>query len=339
MKKTISLVALTLIIAVCFTSFAACNNGDGEQSDITVNIIVPDGAPALSFAMLMAGAATLPDGYDETYSVGTGEQVVAKVLNKEADVAVIPLNAAATLYNRGVEYTLVSTNIDGILYIIGSGTATSLAGLVGEVVYSIGQGNTPEYVFKYLLSNAGIEYEDGDTAVAGKVVIKYVADASSALPLILAGTVKYGLVGEPAATTAVTRGAASGVANLFDLQALWRTATSSEASYPQAGMLVKNSLIETHPEYVTALLSALIANENWVVENASTVGATLSNHGSLLTTQYTADMITRCNIVTRVAGSNKTAIEAYFNVLYNFNPNSIGGKLPDDGMYYTNEQD
>ena len=42
----------------------------------------------------------------------------------------------------------------------------------------------------------------------------------------------------------------------------------------------------------------------------------------------------RCNLTFLFGADVKPAIEGYFQVLFDANPKSIGGKLPDDDFYY-----
>ena len=44
-----------------------------------------------------------------------------------------------------------------------------------------------------------------------------------------------------------------------------------------------------------------------------------------------------CNIVSITGEDMKASVEAYLNVLYGSNPNSVGGALPDEDFYYIAE--
>ncbi|MCD7775781.1 MAG: ABC transporter substrate-binding protein, partial [Firmicutes bacterium] len=41
-----------------------------------------------------------------------------------------------------------------------------------------------------------------------------------------------------------------------------------------------------------------------------------------------------CNLCCVVGDDIQTVIEPYYNVLYNANPSSIGGAIPDEGFYF-----
>lgn len=329
MKKFCRLLSLALIMSMFVLVFVGCNNNPKADDNLEFNVFMPDGAPALSFAKFMDGSSFI-ENVKLNYNIVTGDAIVGKVANNEADIAIMPTNAAANVVSKGSKYKLVSVNLMGLLYVIGNGESATLNDLVGKVVYSIGKGNTPEFVFKYILTHNSIEYVESDTAVEGKIAINFVQDASNIIPLIKTGKIEYGLLGEPAVTTAQ----GNGINNLIDLQAMWKTATNSDISYPQACMVVKTSIIESNPQFVNSLVTELMGAKSWLVENSSRVAEVMTANGSLLKTQYTVDTINRCNIDVIKAVNAKEAVRKYLEVIYNFSPAFIGGSMPSDEFYY-----
>ena len=94
----------------------------------------------------------------------------------ELDMAAIPANLAATLYQKtegGIQ--AVAVNTLGVLYVVekGGDTVQSMADLAGRTILSTGKGTTPEYVLRYLLTQNGIdpdkdvtiEYDNGEKIV------------------------------------------------------------------------------------------------------------------------------------------------------------------------------
>ena len=47
--------------------------------------------------------------------------------------------------------------------------------------------------------------------------------------------------------------------------------------------------------------------------------------------------IPNCNIVYIDGKEMKQSIEGFYNILYGYEPKSIGGKLPDENFYYISE--
>lgn len=141
-----------------YYDFSATETADVPQK---VTIYAPDGAPALALTKIIADGKI---GSTEVEVVlTTGENVIAKAKSGEADIAVLPTNAAATVFNatKG-NYKLFSVNVFGVLYVVGTEKITNLSDLAGTTVYSIGLGNTPEYVFKRVLNKNGLTYQNAD---------------------------------------------------------------------------------------------------------------------------------------------------------------------------------
>lgn len=321
MKKTAIVLALCFVL--CFTAiFAAACSPEDENEPATLNVYVPDGAPALCVAELFQTKKIGDNPINVT--ITTGEDVKAKLLSEQADLAICPTNMAATLYNNGLEYKLASANLFGLLYVVGNADINSLNELKGKVVYSIGKGNTPEFVFKKILSANNIAYKDSDVAVEGKVAIRYFDAGSQIIPLLKSGLCEAAILGEPAATK-------SGANELFDLQQLWNEATKLTGSYPQAGVFVSNKFASDE-KFIENLFKALNGNVKYLNENSENVNKLLAENGSndLASTVLTKTVIERCNIRTVKASECKAQLEAYFNAIKDVSP---AFKLPDDGFY------
>lgn len=318
MKKSIFAILLILTLLTTFICVASCE----PQVKETVNVYVPDGAPALTVASLLAYEEL--ENYKVNVSITTGENVKAKLLSGEADVAICPTNMAATLYNSGLKYKLVTANLFGLLYVVGDLNASKLDDLKGQVVYSIGKSNTPEFVFKKILTANNIGYVDSDEAVEGKVAIRYFDAGSAIIPLLKSGVAHVAILGEPAATK-------SGAKEIFDIQKLWKDATGLDG-YPQAGLFVSENLLQNNAKFVQSLVNILEANVSYVHENCATVAEKLVQHGSVdfNGTTFTATVLDRCNLRCEKAWDCKQQMEDYFEAIKTIMP---AFKLPDDGFY------
>ena len=128
-------------------------------------VYCPDGAPAIAFYGRMADGNKCGN-VDLDINIVAGDEIVTKVASGEADIAILPTNAAAKMYNIGKPYQLVTTNVHGIMYIVTKNytDATTLSDLCGHVIACIGQSNTGEYLLKYLLDKSNVSYVESDTA-------------------------------------------------------------------------------------------------------------------------------------------------------------------------------
>ena len=97
--------------------------------------------------------------YEVTLGSDPANDIVPRLTNGELDIAAIPTNLAATLYNRtDGGKKLPAPNTLGVLHILEIGdTVNSLADLEGRTLYATGQGSNPEYVLNYLLEANGLD--------------------------------------------------------------------------------------------------------------------------------------------------------------------------------------
>ena len=315
MKKTVIISLVLLIALLCV--LVGCDT-EGE-----ITCYVPDGAPALAVAKIIADGK-VGDSNVTTY-VTTGEDVVAKCASGEADMAILPSNAAVKICSDRNDYRLFSVNVFGLLYVVGTRQVASLAELCENTVYSIGLGNTPEYVMKKILDVNGVSYAD---------TFEYITDGTTAVQMILGSQAEFALLGEPAVTNLIQKAAEKGktVYRLFDLQQLWQQATdSSEAGYPQAALIVKNSLLTD--DFAHNLQQILQQNTQFLLANLAGLNDLLKGAGSSLDVSYTAEIIARCNVRFTAACEIKNDLETYlatFQAMQKFLP------LSDDIFYEQN---
>lgn len=314
MKKKLCVVLIFALAAALACVFVACNKGTFPE----LSLYVPDGAPALSVAKIIKdGKIADSDGTQKINShVTTGEEVIAKCANGEADMAVLPTNAAVKICSTRSDYQLYSVNVYGVLYIVGREPISSVSELVGKRLYSIGLGNTPEYVFETICDGQKpkVEYEeyDGPSTLYGKVMVKYFTDASEIIPLFLQGQGDYALVGEPAATQLMRKLVEKGFdpGTPLDLQQLWKEVTESDKDgYPQASLIVKKSVVDA--AFRSRLDGTLNANAAYLEANAGEVKGVLNGAGSTLTVDFNKEIIKRCNIAFTDGYSAKSDIETF----------------------------
>lgn len=215
-------------------------------------------------------------------------------------------------------------------------TGITLQQLVGKRVGVIGMGQVPDLTLRMLLDNADIEYVVSETAVAGKVALRYADDGGTLLPLMKQGIVDYGVLAEPAVTTAENN---IGKTVVADMQQLWRDAFGGD--YPQACLVAKNSLIQSNKKYVDDFLAALKASDGWAEQNPEAALAAVSSHMlSGTTTTLSAlnqGIVERCNIKTVSAADSRSACNVYFAKLAQMQTElgtPVLSAVPGDAFYY-----
>lgn len=328
MKKIyILLIAIVLFFSSVFC-IAGCKDSDSE-----LNFYMPDGAPALAMAKLIYEDNHF--GYDDVdYEVVSSSNIGNCILQKKADVAILPVNMASKILNDGKEYKVIATVTNGNLYIVSNKDINSLNDLTGEVVGVIGQGNVPDLNFRALLSENDVVYQTSESVIADKVAIRYFAEASNLLPMLKTNKLNFGLLPEPAVSKLLSM--ASNFNVELDIQTLWEG-----GSYPQAVLVMRRSLCE-NTTLVNNILSVLEENESWVLENSEKAVNAINSEledgvvASLQTT-ISRDAITNCNIDIRKTTSDEIArIKAYLSKIKAVVSNAVGEYY--DNMFWQIQQ-
>ena len=336
MKK---ILITTLILALCAISafsFFGCKKGVES-----ITIAVPDGGPALGMSYLMKDFPDTIDGVKVTYKIVDGANgIKAAVSSGEADVAIMPTNMAAILYNGGLDIKLVATNSYGLLYLLSDLTTKdefNLSMLNNQVLNTVGKGGTPEIVLKKILESASIEYVESDVPVEGKVALKFHDDGKTIIAGLKQGKIHYAILGEPAVSTAMTQ-VGGDLKIVLDMQSAWKIATDTDASYPQTALVAKGSLIELDEKLVQKIAKLTFEGSVKLAEDAAPYIAELQAREATVPAVFGAAGVARTNISPEFGKKAKSDVEAYFTILLAFKAPLIGGKLPDDGFYYLNDE-
>ncbi len=295
-KKMLFIVAVTLIAIIAMTSLVACNDDGNDGVNHTLRFVMPDGTPALAGATFLDTNVELENA-DGGINTVKGEIVASTAIQTEmgsgkADALIAPTNAGAALIKRGADYKLVAVAVEGSLYVVGkpdktaNGTSITFEDLKGKRIASIGQNNTPDKVFHYIIDHTeGIEYTDFE--------IEFVADGPAAKVALTRQTnpCDFAIVGEPAATAFGTPNG-GGFSARMDLQQKWKDC-GFEQNFPQASLFVKTQYANDNV-FIENLLTKLNQNIDWIKTNANEVAQFMKSKGSATT--FPAPSIPRCGV-------------------------------------------
>ncbi|MDE6398278.1 MAG: ABC transporter substrate-binding protein [Clostridiales bacterium] len=214
------------------------------------------------------------------------------------------------------------------------GKVEELEELKGRVVYSIGQGQVPDLVFRYLLKEAGVEYRLADTPKEGVVSLAYVGEGTEIVGGLAAGKMQYGVLSEPAATVAL--GKAEGVSRMLDIQALYNKVTGSKNGYPQAALVVKKEFLAAHPGYVADFVAKFKEGAKWAETEPAAALEQIMNAGSTSVPVLTAEIAKGCNLGFTAAADCKKQLVSFYEGLDSVKDAGtapVGAKLPNDDFY------
>lgn len=309
---------------------ASTSAGDTSQSEAYVlpDFMVLSGPTGVGAAKLMADNEAA-ESYDKVAASSTVEAdnqaVSSALINGDVDIAAVATNVAANLYNQSEgAVQVLAVNTLGVLYILEKGdTVTSMADLAGKTVYATGEGANPEYVLNYLLTENGVDPADVDIQwmTAQEVTAQMVSseDGICMLPV-------------PAATALMIQD--SGVREALSLSEEWSTVSDGELA--MGCIVARTDYIEENPQGVEAFLSAYEDSIAYMSDpdNLEEAAELVAQYGITANANIAKAAIPQCNLVCLTGDEMKSVLESYYQVLFDADPTSIGGALPDASFYY-----
>ena len=205
------------------------------------------------------------------------------------------------------------------------GTAIqSMADLKGKTIYATGQGANPEYILRHLLTENGLN-PDEDVEIV-------FADPTEISAKLLSGEIDTAMLPVPAATAAIAKSQGS-VRDAIDLTQAWNDLDNGSQLIMSA-VVARADFLAEHPQAVDAFLEEYEASVTYVKENPEEAGQLVADLGIAPSAAIAQKAIPQCNLVFLSGEDMKPAISGYYEVLYSIDPTAVGGKLPDDDIYY-----
>ena len=326
MKKKIW---IWMILFVFMLAVAGCSSVEKttQTESVSFKAAVLRGPTAVGMIKMIDSNPALGNNVKVEYVVEQSpDTLTAKLLTGEIEFATIPTNNAAMLYNKGVAYQLAAMNTWGVMYVLSNDpTITSWADIKGKDIDAASKGSAADIVFRYLLSQNGID-------PVKDVTIKYIASPVEQAQLAIAGKSKITVLPEPWVSTVLSKNKDMKLA--LDLQKEWIRINGTDVQFAQTCLVVESAFANQHPEIVAKFLQEYSSSIDWVNKNPAEAGQMLVKHDIGIPADVAADAIPRCNLRYMSAVDAKAAIEKYLQVLLDFSPNSVGGKLPDANFYY-----
>ena len=329
-KKLISvLTAATMAAALLMgcggNNTAEKNTAKTTKEAKTINMIVPDGLPAVALSKFMTDTKKIDNVTINSSIEKTTEALSTSIMKGEPDVAVVPSNLAAQAYNKKVGYKILGTVGWGSMYLVSTDPAVKqLSDIKSKEVYSLGKGLTPDIAFKSVLKQNNI---DADKDVS----ITYVSAASELPPVVIGGKAKLAVIPEPALTAVKAKKKDLNV--ICNLNDEWKKILDSDYGFPQSTLIVKESLLKNDKEFVNKLADSAKENVKWVNDNKDKVGAMSEKLGVTVKAVIVAKALEDANLdFVNIKDSEKVYIK-YFEELNKYQPKIIGGKVPDAKIF------
>lgn len=344
MKKLILTFAAAAILLTSCAAPAASSNANKAPSapqsmpsqsssmpaaeKTTFNIAGLKGPTTMGLVKLMSDAenGTAKHNYNVTM-YGAAEEITAKITKGELDVALVPCNLASILFNKtNGEIVTAAINNTGVLYMVSSADIKSVQDLKGTTIYTTGKGTTPEYILNYILEKNGL-------AVGTDVMVEYKSEATEvATAMNLSSGYPTAMLPQPYVTSFLAA-EGSQFKIVLDMNEEWAK-VSSDSQIVTGVLIARKEFIENNKEAFDEFLQEYKLSCEYTAANVSDTAQLCEKYGIVAKAALAEKALPFCNIKYMDGAEMQTNIDAYLAVLFNQNPLSVGGKLPDDKLYY-----
>jgi NitT/TauT family transport system substrate-binding protein len=313
---------LSLMIGIILLGTVLAGSGSGEEAP-PVRIAGLSGVSGLAMVKLIDEPAI--GGRPITHSIfKSPDLLTGKLITGEVDIAALPINNAAILYNKGVPVQIASVIGWGVMYLIGDVKVKDWSDLKGQTVLAPAKGAVPDLLFRYLLVKNGLNPEVDLT-------IQYVGSPVELTQLTAAGAASLAVLPEPWVTQVIEKN--QKVQVLLDFQQEWQRIEKQGQTYPQTCIVVNRKFAAANREFIRSYLRELEGAMEWLNQNPEPAGILAEKHVQISATAVRKGLV-RCNLRFADAIKVRPEIDRFLLRLSELAPNAIGGKLPDEKFYY-----
>lgn len=295
----------------------------GEASDDVLRVGSLKGPTTMGLVNLMS---EVESGAKSGYSFEMQSQpdvIMSELVSGKLDIALLPANVAAVAYNKtnhGV--SAIDINTLGVLYCVsGDENIKSVKDLAGKTVLSTGQGASPEYVLNYLLEKNGVTDCD----------VQFKSEATEIAALLKQDPTKIAILPQPFVTVATAQNDQLKVA--FSLTDEWKS-VSPDSKLLTGVTVVRNDVLENRAAEVDQFIADHQASTEKATSDVDATAELVAKYGIIAKAPVAKKALPNCNIVAIAGDEMKTDLAGYLQVLFDANPKSVGGTMPEDDFYY-----
>ena len=327
----IAVIVLSIVLIVKNNEKTENTSVSDDACDVQVGLIMGPPSMGLGYFMDEAEAGNTYNNYSFTVEGIDYSALAAKLNQGTYDIITCPSNVSAILYNNkdlNDSAEVISINNLGLLHILTTDTSiNSMEDLKGRTVYSIGEGGPPEYTFEYLLDKYGL---------TGQVNFSFRSTPFEVLNLLQDEPGAIALLPQP--FVEVAKLLVNDLRTPIDVTKAWdELNVSNGAQSVTTVTVVRKKFLEEHRQAVEEYLEYAKKSTDYTLENVSQAAEWTEKYETFLNPDIALDAIPQCSICTITGNEMKTILSGFLQIMYELNPDAVGGKMPDDEFYYIPE--
>ena len=316
--KKISTLILTIILVVNLT-------GCSLSKDVRVKTY--NGIPAISICKLIKEEENIKSSYKTSYTIENNDKKLLESLNKkEVDIALVPTDMAAKVYNKNSSYQICASIGQGSYYLVTSDPEVIgfNSTLINKEIAIAGESSMTDNIVKAILKKNNID----ETLVK----FKYTNTVPELVKTLTLGEIYTGIVPETSLTSLLYKH--SGLKILASTNDAYENTFDISEGYPQFSVIVRKDFAKNNKEYVNKFLSKVKESIEFVNNNPLQAGAYGEELKIPIKPQILSKAIKRCNLKFIEIDKFKQNYEYFFDILYNYNNEAVGGTVPDESIYH-----
>lgn len=264
------------------------------------------------------------NSYEFTMAAAADE-ITPKLIKGDLDMAAVPANLASVLYSKTQgKVVVLNVNTLGVTYIVENGKAiNSVADLKGKTIYGTGKGSIPEYALRFVLKKNGLD-PDKD------VKLEWKSEPTEVVALMKQQKDVVAMLPQPFVTVAA--GQVENYRVALSITDEWAK-QDKESKFITGVMVARKDFVEQNKDKVAAFLKEYEASIKFANENVEDAAKLVEKY-DIVKAAVAKNALPKCNITFIAGDEMKSALSGFYKALFDLAPESVGGALPNEDIYY-----
>lgn len=308
----------TAVISGCSEKSSQATTGDQnseEQQTLKATISAPK-SPAIFPSILLAEQQK----DIELITWETADTLLAQIQKKQAQFIALPLNMGANLYAKGMPLQLIQVNTFGSMFLVSTDDKVQkLEDLAHQTIFVPSQGGPPDILTNYLIAQNNIP----------GVKLSFV-NLSEIGQQLASGAIQHVVIPEPLLSI-VQANLQTDLHIAIIFEEVWQKQFSKQL--PQTGIFVNKAWASSN-QHAIKQFQALSEQAITDLYQQPDVSLPLLSDFFKSNEKIMESALTNSSLHFQTAQQARNETEAYFKILLEIAPDSIGGALPNEDFYY-----
>lgn len=249
-------------------------------------------------------------------TVNAPNNMLSLIVKGEADIAAIPANMAAIIFNRQLDYKVIAVISETKLFIVSANNKIqTINDIKNNTVYCGTKLAAPDLMLQYLISKEQIPNVNINYSLSNPDLSKAVASKNADIAILP----------EPFVSSAMLENK--------DVHIVVEMSKYID-DYPVAVLIAKNYFINHNKMLLKEILNEYKKSTDYIINNKEEMKNLIKERNMIINAEAAYYGLNRMGLVFYDGEKMKFALNSYYNFLYNFDKKLIGGKIPNDNFYY-----